>query len=117
MIWYSVALPTSTRRLAARIGVSRTHVWRTLHEDGLYPFHPHPMQNLHPVDNAMSLEFCYWLRIIRQLLPLILLTDEANFTRNGINNTRNSHRWSHENPHSTVETNFQRLFILMCGAV
>ena len=29
---------TSTRRLSARIGVSRTRVWRTLHEDGLYPF-------------------------------------------------------------------------------
>jgi len=31
---------TSTRRLAARIGVSRTRVWRTLHEDGLYSLHP-----------------------------------------------------------------------------
>jgi len=31
---------TSSRRLAARVGVSRTRVWRTLHEDGLYPFHP-----------------------------------------------------------------------------
>jgi len=31
---------TSTRRLSARIGISRTRVWRTLREDGLYPFHP-----------------------------------------------------------------------------
>ena len=95
----------STRRLSARIGVSRT-----LHEDGLYPFHPQPVQNLHPGDSAMHLEFCHWLHTNRHLLPLILFTDEATFTRNGINNTSKSHRWSHENPHGTVETNFQRRF-------
>jgi hypothetical protein len=38
----------------------------------------------------MRLEFCHWLHINRQLFPLILFTDEATFTRNGINNTRNS---------------------------
>ena len=27
----------STRRMASRIGVSRTQVWRTLHEEDLYP--------------------------------------------------------------------------------
>jgi len=83
---------TSTRRLSARIGVSRTRVWRTLHEDSLYPFHPEPVQNLHPGNSAMRLEFCHWLNTNRQLLPLTLFTDEATFTRNGINNTRNSHR-------------------------
>jgi len=31
---------SSTRRLSTRLGVSQTRVWRTLHEDGLYPFHP-----------------------------------------------------------------------------
>ena len=53
------------------------------------------------------------------LLPLILFIDEATFTRNGINNTRNSHRWSHENPHGTVETNFQRRFSInvWCGMI
>jgi len=58
----------------------------------------------------MSLEFCHWLHTNRLLLPLILFTREATFTRNGINNTRNSHRWYHENPHGTVETSFQRRF-------
>ena len=56
----------------------------------------------------MRLEFCHLLHTKSQLLPLILFTDDATFTRNGINNTRNSHRWSHENPHGIVETNFQR---------
>jgi len=58
----------------------------------------------------MRLEFCHWLHNNRHLLPLILFTDEATFTRNGINNTRNSHRWSHDNPHGTVDTNYQRRF-------
>ena len=97
---------TSMLRLSTRLGVSRTRVWRTLHEDGLSPFHPQPVQNLQPGDSAMHLEFCHWLHTNRQLPPLILSTDEATFTRNGINKTCNSHRWSHQNPHGTVETNF-----------
>ena len=101
---------TSTRRLSARIGVSRTRVWQALHEDGLYPSHPQPVQDVHPGDSAMRLEFCNWLHTNRQLLPLILFTDESTFTHSGINNTSNSHRWSHENPHVSVETNFQRRF-------
>jgi len=66
---------TSTRRFSARIGVSRTRVWRTLYEDGLYPFYPQPVQNLHPGDSAMCLEFCHWLHTNRQLLLLLLFTD------------------------------------------
>ena len=64
----------------------------------------------------MRLEVCYLLQN-NQLFPLIHFTDEASFTRNGINNTRNFHRWSHYNPHGTVETNFERRFCisLWCG--
>jgi len=40
-----------------------------------------------------------------------LFTDEATFNRNAINNTRNSRRRSRENPHGTVEINFQRRMI------
>ena len=107
---YSVALLVA-REDSTRLGVSRTRVWGTLQEeDSMYPFHPQPVQNIHPGDSAVHLEFCHWLRTNRQLLPWILFTDEATFTRNGINNTCNSHRCSHENPHGTVEINFQRRF-------
>jgi hypothetical protein len=58
----------------------------------------------------MRLEFFNWLHSNRQLLPLIVFTGEATFTRNGINNTSNSHQWSHDNPHGSVETNFQYRF-------
>ena len=55
LMWYSVA-PLLTREDFQHVSVfSRTRVWRTLHEDGLYPFHPPPVQNLHPGDSAMRL--------------------------------------------------------------
>ena len=95
---------TSTRRVSTRLGVSRTRVWRALHEDSLHQYHPQRVQNLHPGDSAMRLEFCHWLHTNRQLFPLILFTDEAIFTRNGIKNTRLTRVESHENPHGTVET-------------
>ena len=77
------------------------------------------MQNLHPWDSALRLGFYHWLQNNRQLFPLVLFTDEATFTRNGINNTRNSHRWSHENSICTVETNFKRRFSInvRCGMI
>jgi len=52
-------------------------------------------------------------------LPYILFTDEATFTRNGINNTRNSHNLAQDNPHATVETNFQTRFSVnvWCGII
>jgi len=40
----------------------------------------------------------------------ILFTDEAQFNRDGVNNTHNSHVWADENPHATVESNFQQRF-------
>ena len=38
----------------------------------------------------------------------IMFTDEAQFNRDGVNNTHNSHMWEDENPHATVESNFQQ---------
>jgi hypothetical protein len=35
----------STRRLAIQQGLSQSMVWRTLHEQGLYPYH---VQRVHP---------------------------------------------------------------------
>ena len=95
-----------TRRLSALIGVSWTHVWQTMHEDDLFHF-THSLCKIYTQGSVIHLEFCHWLHTNRQLLPLRLFTDEATFTHNGINNTRNCHQWSPENPHGTVETNFQ----------
>ena len=42
----------STRRMASRIAVSRMQVWRTLHEEDLYPYHDKRVQHLEPGDHA-----------------------------------------------------------------
>jgi hypothetical protein len=67
----------------------------------------------------MRLELCYWLHTNRQLLPLTIFTDEVTFTRDGINNTRNYHRWSQENPQGKEEKKYQRLFCITvwCGMI
>ena len=46
----------------------------------------------------------------RQLHRYILFTDKAQFSQGGVNNTHNSHVWADENPHATVESNFQLCF-------
>jgi hypothetical protein len=89
----------------------------TLHDDNLYPLHPQHVQNLHPGDSAMHPEFCHFFTCDHQLLPLILFSDEVTFTHNTINITHNLHWWSHDNPHGSVETNFQHRFStsVWCG--
>jgi hypothetical protein len=76
---------TSSRRLSMRLGVQHTRVWRTLRDAGLYPYHVQRVQNLEPGDPIRQLEFCHWLNAIRRLHRLMLFTDEATFTRDGIN--------------------------------
>ena len=101
-----VSMVQRSPTISTRLRLLQSRVWRTLHYDGLYPFHHQPV-HLHPGDDAHRLEFCYWLSHNRELLPYILFTDEATFTRNGITNTRNCHNWAQDNAHATVETNFQ----------
>ena len=64
-------------------------------------------------------DLCHWITAHPELLSVILFTDEASFTRDGINNSRNVHTWSNENPHETRVTNFQRRFSVnvWCGVL
>ena len=90
----------STRRMASCIGVSCMQMWRTLHED-LCPYHDQRVRHLEPGDHAQRMDLCRWITAHPELLSIILLTDEASFTWDGINNSRNVHTWSHENPRDT----------------
>ena len=107
----------STRRIASHIGVSRMQVWRTLHEENLHLYHDHRLQHLEPGDAAQRMDLCHWITAHPQLLRVILFNDEASFTWDGINNSRNVHTWSHDNPHETRVTKFQRRFLVnvLCG--
>ena len=66
-------------------------VWRTLHEEDLYPYHDHRLQHLEPEDPAQRMDLCQWITPRPQMLSVILFTDEASFTRDGLNNSRNLH--------------------------
>jgi len=109
----------STRRVDSRIGVSRTQVWLTLREDDLYPYHDQRVQHLEPGDHAQRMDLSHRIKSHPELLSVILFSDEASFTRDGINNLRNVHTWFHRNPHATCVTHFQRRFSVnvWCGVL
>ena len=46
----------STRRIASHIYVSRMQVWRTLHEEDLYPYHDQRVHHLEPGDHAQPMD-------------------------------------------------------------
>jgi len=110
---------TSVRRISNQVGATRMKVWRTLHRFGLYPFHLQGVQALLPTDLDSRMQFCHWLIEHQHLLEKILFTDEVNFNRDDINNTRNSHCWSIENPHETYDKHFQHKFSvnIWCGII
>ena len=83
----------STRRMASHVGLSRMNVWRTLHEENLYPYHDRRVQHLEPGDHAKCKDLCHWVNAHTKELRAILFTGEASFTRNGINNLRNNNTW------------------------
>ena len=109
----------STRRMASRLSVSRMQAWRTLHAEDLYPYHDQMVQHLEPGDHAQRMDLCHWIKAHPRLLSVILFTDEASFARDSINNSQNLHTWSHDNPHETSVTNFQRRFSvnIWCGVL
>jgi len=85
---------TSTRRIARRLRVPHTRVWTTLHAEGMYPYHVQRVQHLRPDDFfAKRLNFCKWFNCNRQLHRYSMFTDEAQFNRDSVNNTNNSHVW------------------------
>jgi hypothetical protein len=79
---------TSTWRISARFCVPRMRVWHMLHTEGMYPYHIQSIQHLEPVDMCSWLELCRWINSNPHML-------KAHFTRDGVNNKRNSqHRFS-----------------------
>lgn len=105
---------TSTRRISVQTGNSQSSSWRTLNDMGMYPFHKQKVQELLPRDFEPRVDLCQWyLRKYQEnnnFPELILFSDEACFTRNGIFNVHNAHIWADENPHSTHVASFQHQF-------
>ncbi|KAJ4435786.1 hypothetical protein ANN_18405 [Periplaneta americana] len=91
----------STRRVALQVSVPHTTVWRLLKEYQLYPYHLQRVQALSPADYPARVRFCQWFLQQCGVNPnfpaLVLFTDEAQFTRDGITNFHNQHVWAYEN--------------------
>lgn len=104
----------STRQIARHLDVSRSTVWRVLHENMLYPYHIQRVQGLLPRDFPQRLQFSRWIlrkcTVDPEFLSRILFTDEAQFTRDGVVNYHNVHIWALENPHMIRESRHQEQF-------
>ena len=113
------SLRLSIRRMASPIRISRVQVWRTIRDEDYYPYHNQAIQHLEPGDHAQRMDLCHWIKAHAKLLSVILLSDEASFTRHGVNNSRNVHTWSHDNPYEASVTNFQRRLSVnvRCGVI
>jgi len=77
----------STRRTVRRLCVPHTRVWRTLHAEGMYPFHVQQVQHLRPGNFAERLEFYKSFNGSRELHRYSLFTDESQFNQLSIIHT------------------------------
>ncbi|KAJ4430376.1 hypothetical protein ANN_22592 [Periplaneta americana] len=111
----------STRRVALQVNVPHTTVWRLLKEYQLYPYHLQRVQALSPADYPARVGFCQWFLQQCGVNPnfpaLVLFTEEAQFTRDGITNFHNRHVQAYENPRATVPSHHQVRFSLNMWAV
>ncbi|KAJ4426788.1 hypothetical protein ANN_26587 [Periplaneta americana] len=68
---------------------------------------------LSPADYSARVRFCQWFLQQCGVNPnLVLFTDEAQFTRDGITNFHNQHVWAYEKPRATVPSHHQVRFSL-----
>lgn len=104
----------STRSIAQELGVNHSLVWNVLHSAQFHPFHYTRVHSLLPDDFERRTNYCNWLLQQVEEHPnftsRIMWTDEANFSRDGFFNQRNSHYYSLENPHVVYERNHQYRF-------
>jgi len=105
---------TDVRRIPMSAGNAPAHVWRILHGVGSYPHHPQRVQNLlrgDPPSPHSRVQFCELLQPTQlQIASDILSTDQAHFTRDGINSTTCYQRRQQQNPQGVVQSNFQQRF-------
>lgn len=104
----------STRSIGQELGVSNVMVHRVIKEERYHPYHYTKVQALLPNDFALRTRYCNWLLAQAEndatFLQRILWTDEANFSRDGYFNSRNSHYYSMENPHVFHQHHHQHRF-------
>jgi len=104
----------SVREISRELAISRSTVHRVLSDERFHPYHYTQVQHLLPNDYGARLRFCTWLINCENDRPdfarNILFTDESNFTRDGVYNSRNTHLWADENPKEYKIRSFQHRF-------
>ena len=105
---------TSLRRVARQEGISRHTVFNVLHDNHMHPYHVMRVQSLSVADYPARVTFCEWYlqkcALNNEFPNLVLFTDEAQFTRDGIFNFHNQHNWMEDNPHAIVQSRHQHQF-------
>ncbi|KAJ4442800.1 hypothetical protein ANN_04393 [Periplaneta americana] len=99
----------SARRHSLTMQISRRSLHRILKED--LKFHPYKLQvvrELRPIDRQMRITFCAQLQEMiaenNNILPNLLVSDEAHFHLTGFVNKQNIRYWSDTNPQLLHET-------------
>lgn len=105
---------TSTRAVANETNSSHFSVWKVLKENNMHPYSIQKVQTLSPDDYPRRVNSSRWFlhKIVEtpNFLQKVIFTDESTFNRDGVFNSRNSHCWAYENPHSTVMRRSQTRF-------
>lgn len=81
-----------------------------LRVQSLHPYHYQRVHALRPQDFLPRMEFSEWIRNHGELVPFIIWSDEATFTRGGVFNIHNHHFYAEENPRVVRRGNFQNRF-------
>jgi hypothetical protein len=90
-------------RILTTNGVILTQTWSILHTGGFCVYHLQRLQHLLPEDHALRVWYYERLQAHLDVLPDVLFTDEAQFTRDCINSTQISHSTAHGNPQKMAE--------------
>ncbi|CAG4939187.1 unnamed protein product [Colias eurytheme] len=113
---FEVDPTTSLRTVARNLNVSVRKVWITMRRENMYPFHGRGAQGLEENDHIRRVQFCRFLLNgdidDARFLKSILWTDESKFSREGITNFNNFHKWAPKdnNPKWKKQVSFQRKF-------
>ncbi|GFU56681.1 uncharacterized protein TNCV_4129291 [Trichonephila clavipes] len=104
VLGYALAYPeSSVRDISKACSYSKSTVWNILHTYGAYPYRPVLAQELMPGDQERRFDFSNFVLNTLDENPVflneVLWSDECQFSRQGTNNTQNTHFWSLENPH------------------
>lgn len=90
---------TSVRIVAAELGIGKTTCHKIMRSHlQLFPYKLRLMQALEDNDKPQRLAFAQWLLSQSEKIPIILWSDEANFSLDGTVNTHNCRIWSSSLP-------------------